>query len=124
MSKTCHNCFSIGLILSKNVLVRKKHSVCLYSKKHFVSVSVSHKISSHLAKHMLFLCKKSILFAKCDEILWETDTLTKCFLEYRQTECFFLTKTFFDNIRPIEKKVMTGFRHRVKERSQRGRSSR
>ena len=32
MSKTCHNFFSIGRVLSKNVLVRKKHSVCLFSK--------------------------------------------------------------------------------------------
>jgi hypothetical protein len=34
---------------------------------------------------------------------------------------FFLTKTFFDNIRPIiGKKVMTSFRHGVKGRSQKG----
>ena len=29
----------------------------------------------------------------------------KIVLQNRQTECFFLTKTFFDNIRQIEKKV-------------------
>ena len=32
MSKTFHNFFFIGQILSKNVLERKKHSVCLFSK--------------------------------------------------------------------------------------------
>ena len=44
-----------------------------------------------------------MFFAKCDEILWETDKLKQNVLENRQTECFFLTKIFFDNIRPIEK---------------------
>ena len=68
---------------------------------------------------MLFSRKKSIFFAKCDEISWETDKPTKYFGN-RQTECFFLTETFFDNIRPIEKKVMTGFRHGGKGRSQKG----
>ena len=51
----------------------------VYFPKHFVSLSVSHEISSHLAKNMLFLRKRSIFFAKCDEILLETDKLTKYF---------------------------------------------
>ena len=33
MSKFCHNFFSIGRILSKSVLVNKKHSLCLFFKK-------------------------------------------------------------------------------------------
>ena len=79
MSKTCHNFFSIGRILSKNVLIRKKTFSLSYFPKHFVCLSAPHEISSHLAKNMLFLRKKSIFFAKCDEISWETGKLTKCF---------------------------------------------
>ena len=38
-----------------------------------------------------------------NKIFWKIDKLY-----------VFFTKTFFDNIRPIEKTVMTGFRHGVK----------
>ena len=50
------------------------------------------------------LRKKGIIFTKFRKILWETDKL-KFFLENRQSECFCLTKIFFGNIRPIEKKL-------------------
>ena len=57
MSKTCHNFFSIGRILPKNVLVRKNIQF-VYFPKYFVSLFVSHEISLHLAKNMLFYVKK------------------------------------------------------------------
>ena len=40
----------------------------------------------------------------------------KMFWKIDKLNVFFLTKTFFDNIQPIEKKVMTGFRHGVKKK--------
>ena len=116
MSKTCHNFFFYWSDIVEKCFGKKKtFSFVYFCQKHFVSLSVSHKISSHLANNILFLRKKSILFAKCDEISWETDKLTKGFVKNRQTECFILTKTFFDDIRPIEKKIYDRFstwRHR------------
>ena len=58
---------------------QEKNIQFVYFLKYFVGLSVSHEISSHLAKKDAFLRKKSMFFAKCDEISWETDKPTKYF---------------------------------------------
>ena len=56
---------------------------------------------------MPFVRKKSIFFAKCDEISWETDKLN-----------VFSYQNIFRQYPTNRKNVMTGFRHGVKGRSQ------
>ena len=51
------NFFSIGPILMKKFLVVQKHSLCLFSKKNILSLSVSHQILVISWKITLFLAK-------------------------------------------------------------------
>ena len=60
-------------------------------------LSVSHQYTRFYVKNALFLPKRPKFRGK--------QTNSKKILENRQSGCFFLTKIFFGNIRPIEKKL-------------------
>ena len=63
----------------------------------FLNLSVSHQYSRFYAKKASFLQNFEKFCGK--------QTNSNFFLENRQSECFCLTKIFFGNIRPIEKKL-------------------
>ena len=61
LSSKCHNFFSIWSLLSLEKYVRQKYSLCLFSKKKHLSLSVSHHFTLVFQKLSPFCPKLRIL---------------------------------------------------------------